>query len=50
MYIFGCVHFYNKREKMKAWRELKQEFGDKIRIIIREDHLTYSAKVDRNFL
>jgi pyruvate formate-lyase activating enzyme-like uncharacterized protein len=47
MGINGCEPFSNKKEKLRIWKELKQEFGENIKIII-EDHLiTYTTVIDR---
>jgi hypothetical protein len=43
--IYGSIPYKNKREKLSAWKELKQQFGDSIKIIIEDGVLTYSCKV-----
>lgn len=49
MYIKGCIPFSNKKERLAAWKELKQEFGDRVKIIFLDGFLSYSAKVDRTY-
>ena len=48
--IRGCVPYFNKKQKKAAWRELKQDFGDKVKILIEDGFLSYSIKVDRNYI
>ncbi|MED3562338.1 hypothetical protein [Bacillus xiapuensis] len=50
MFIRGAVQFHTKKEKLSIWKQLKQEFNGRVKIIISEGFLYYSAKVDRNFL
>ena len=49
MYIRGVIPFKNKKEKLIAFKELKQEFGDKVRIIFKEGFISYSCRVDRKY-
>lgn len=48
IYIKGCIPYTNKREKKKAWKTLKAEFADNVKILFDDGLLTYSAKVNRN--
>lgn len=43
--IYGSVPFSNKKEKLATWRDLKREFGDSIKIIIKDNIMTYSCKI-----
>lgn len=45
--IKGCIPYDSKKEKLAAWRQLKQEFGDSVRIIFKEGLISYSCTVDR---
>lgn len=45
--IKGCIPYESKKEKMAAWRDLKREFGDSVRIIFNEGLISYSCQVDR---
>jgi hypothetical protein len=46
--VSGVCTYSNKKEKKNAFRDLKREFGDSVKIIFQENFLTYTAKVDRN--
>jgi hypothetical protein len=50
MLISGCIIFRTKKEKLQVWKELKQEFGDKVEIFIESHNITYTCTVDRNFI
>lgn len=46
--IKGGIPFNNKKERMAAWKQLKGEFGDNVRIIIKDQIMSYTCKVDRS--
>lgn len=50
MFISGCIPFRNKKEKKAAWKQLKREFDNNIKIYIENGFLTYTSTVDRNFI
>jgi hypothetical protein len=47
--VSGYVPFKNKKEKLSAWKQLKQEFGDSVKILIQDQLISYSANVPRNY-
>jgi hypothetical protein len=47
--VSGYCQFRNKTEKLKIWRQLKQQYGDNILIIIEDQIIKYSCQIDRNF-
>lgn len=49
MFISGCIPYRNKKEKLTAFRDLKREFGETVRIIFKENLMLYHVNVDRNF-
>lgn len=50
MLIRGCVAYKNKKEKLVAWKQIKQEFGDSVKILFEDGLITYTCIVDRNFI
>lgn len=47
--IKGYIPYKNKREKLRAWADLKKEFGEKVKILFQDNKvITYSATVNRN--
>jgi hypothetical protein len=50
MLISGAIPFKNKKEKLAAWRDLKKEFGDSVKVIIKDGIISYTAKVERGFI
>jgi hypothetical protein len=46
--VSGYCQFRNKTEKLKIWRQLKQQYGDNIRIVIEDQIIKYSCQIDRN--
>jgi hypothetical protein len=47
--VSGCLPFRNKKEKLSVWKQLKQEFGDSVQILIQDQLISYSANVPRNY-
>jgi hypothetical protein len=47
--VSGYCSYNNKTEKLKIWRQLKQQYGDNIRIVIEDQIIKYSCQIDRNF-
>jgi citrate lyase gamma subunit len=47
--VSGCCPYKDKTEKLKIWKQLKQQYGDNIRIIIEDHIIKYSCQIDRNF-
>jgi hypothetical protein len=51
--VSGYIPFRNKKERMNAWRQIKQEFaeyGDNLKIIIQDGILSYSINVPRTHI
>jgi hypothetical protein len=48
--VSGFVPFRNKKEKLRAFRDLKREFGDSVKIIFKDNLMMYSAKIERNLI
>jgi hypothetical protein len=47
--VSGYISFKNKKEKLSVWKQLKQEFGDSVKILIQDNNLiSYSCKVSRS--
>jgi hypothetical protein len=50
MYINGCVPYRTKKEKKQIFKELKQEFGNDIKIRFLDNHfISYSCVVNRQY-
>jgi hypothetical protein len=47
--VSGCCPYKDKTEKLKIWKQLKQQYGDNIRIVIEDQIIKYSCQIDRNF-
>jgi hypothetical protein len=47
MYINGCVPYRTKKEKLRAFRDLKREFGESVKIVFKDNLMVYSVKVNR---
>jgi hypothetical protein len=50
MLISGAIPFKNKKEKLAAWRDLKKEFGDSVRVVIKDGIMAYTCKVERGYI
>lgn len=47
MLISGVIPFSNKKQKLAAWKQLKQEFGSRVEIVIESNMIAYSCRVSR---
>jgi hypothetical protein len=45
--VSGICEFKDKTEKLKIWKQLKQQYGDNIRIIIEDKIIKYTCQIDR---
>ena len=50
MYISGCAFYSNKKEKLQLWKQIKKEFGDSVKVVIKDGLISYTAKVERGFI
>jgi hypothetical protein len=46
--VSGWIPFKNKTEKLTAWKQLKRQYGDNIRIVIEDQIIKYSCQIERN--
>jgi hypothetical protein len=46
--VSGWIPFRNKTEKLSAWKQLKRQYGDNIRIKIEDQIIMYTCQIERN--
>jgi hypothetical protein len=49
MGVFGCIPFSNRKERRTIFHQLKEEFGDRVKIDYNENMVTYKVSVPRDF-
>jgi hypothetical protein len=50
MLIKGYAFYSSKREKLQLWKEIKREFGDSVKVVIKDGIIAYTCKVERGFI
>jgi hypothetical protein len=50
MLIKGYAFYSNKTEKLQLWKEIKREFGNSVKVVIKDGLISYTAKVERGYI
>lgn len=48
--VNGFIYFKNKREKLRIWRELQQEYNGNVEITFKDHIIEYACYVPRTFI